>query len=260
MFKKIVEKVLKDLNENKNVGLSLTKIKTFETCPYRYYLQYVEKVKVPKTSYNPYFYKFGQAFHKILDSLIKTGIACDFNSTTLGDEVNNIKSLCQQIYENDFIQNLLKYPHESEVPFSIYVENGNLRAEKKYSRKADLAGYIDFYSIDGNTLYVIDWKTGKVAEDNENTFLQVYLYAKALELILNKPIKKFVIGYYYVEHDTKLIKELTKDELNDKITNLLDKTYKIPTTNNKKDYTANPGIYCKWCPFGKDALNICEYD
>jgi len=245
---------------NESLGLSLTKIKTFETCPYRYYLQYIKKIKAPKSAYNPKFFKRGQAFHKIIDSLIKTGVACDFNSTTLGDEVEDIKNLCKEIYNSDFVQELLKLPHQSEYLFSIYVQpDGKLKAINRIKKDADLYGIIDFWAEDKNTLIVVDWKTGSVAQDTEDTFLQVYLYAKAIELITGKAYKKFRVGYYYVEHKVPLIKELTRDELDDRIEKLLERAFKIPNTTNEKDYPANPGTHCKWCPYGKDALNICEY-
>ena len=244
-----------------SLGLSLTKIKTFEACPYRYYLQYIEKVKVPKSAYNPKFFKKGQAFHKILDSLIKTGATCDFNSTTLGDEVEGIKSLCKDIYTSDFVQNLLKYEHNSEYPFSIYAQpDGKLKAINRIKKDADLYGIIDFFAINKNELIVVDWKTGKVAQDTEDTFLQVYLYAKAVSLILGKDFSKYRIGYYYVEHKVPLIKELTGKELDEKIDNLLKRAFSIPNSITKTDYPATPGSHCKWCPYGKEALGICEFE
>lgn len=254
VLKRIEEKV-----EKKSLGLSLTKIKTFETCPYRYYLQYIEKVKIPKSAYNPKFFKRGQAFHKILDNLIKTGLVCNFNSTTLGDEVNGIKNLCKEIYNSEFVQGLLKFEHKSEVPFSLFIEDGKITALNKIKKDSDLKGYIDFYAIDGDTLYVVDWKTGKIGRDEEDTYLQVYLYAKALELLLQKKFKKYVVGFYYVEHNEKLLKELTSEELDFKIENLLNKAYSIPTINDKSKFPAIPSGACKWCPFGKDSLDICEF-
>lgn len=246
--------------EKKNLGLSLTKIKTFETCPYRYYLQYIKKVKIPRGAYNPKFFKKGQAFHKILDSLIKTGVACDFNSKTLGDEVKGIKNLCQKIYSNNFVQELLEYPHHSEYPFSIFVEDKKLRAIKKQDKTADFYGIIDFWAENGSELYIVDWKTGKVAQDNEDTFLQVYLYAKAIQLLNNNKFSKINVGYYYVEHDTKLMKTLSVKELDEKIENLLEKAYSIPQSDDPSKFPAKPSGLCKWCPFGKESLGICEYE
>ena len=256
----MLKQILRETLSKKNLGLSLTKIKVFETCPYKYYLQYIEKVKVPKSAYNPKFFKRGQAFHKIIDSLIKTGVACDFNSTTLGDEVIDIKNLCKQIYNSEFVQNLLKYEHRTEYPFSLYVyEDGTLNAINKIKKDADIYGIVDFFAENGDELIVVDWKTGKVATDNDDTFLQVYLYAKALQLLNNNKFKKFKVGYYYVEHQVPLFREITFEELNSKIENLLNKAYKIPKSNNKNDYPATPSPLCKWCPYGKESLNICEY-
>jgi len=264
MLKQIIKETLNGVNEGiskrKSLGLSLTKIKVFETCPYRYYLQYIEKVKVPKSSFNPKFFKKGQAFHKIIDSLIKTGVACDFHSTTLGDEVNDIKGMCEKIYESDFVQNLLKYPHYSEFPFSLYVDvDGKIEAINKIKKDADIYGIIDFFAINKDELIVVDWKTGKVAQDTEDTFLQVYLYAKAINILRGGRFKTFKVGYYYVEHETPLFKTLTIDELNEKINNLLQKAYNIPQSDNPDDFPAEPGSQCKWCPYGKGSLNICEY-
>jgi ATP-dependent helicase/DNAse subunit B len=68
----------------KGLGLSLSKIKLFETCAYRYYLQYFAKETFDKEDYNPKFFKIGQFAHKYIESKIK-GIECKFNSETLTD-------------------------------------------------------------------------------------------------------------------------------------------------------------------------------
>ena len=255
----MLKKILEDLKK-KNLGLSLTKIKVFEGCPYRYFLQYVEKVKVPKSAYNPKFFKRGQAFHKIIDSFIKTGVACDFNSTTLGDEVNDIKNLCGQIYNSTFVKDLLKYPHKSEYAFSLYIYEDTMEAISRIKRDADIYGIVDFYAENGDELIVVDWKTGRVASDADDTFLQVYLYAKALQLLNKNKFKRFKVGYYYVEHQVPLFRELTIEELDSKIADLVAKAYKIPNSEDKKDFPALPGKTCEWCPFGSKSLGICEFE
>jgi len=256
LLKEIIESVIK----KDRLGLSISKLKAFEKCPYFYYLRYIEKIKIDKKDYNPKFFKIGQFAHKYIDSSLK-GIECKFDSTTLtNDDKEQIKSRCDLILQDKLIQKLLKCNYKTEVPFSLNfnILNNSIEVKDKYSRKADIAGYIDFLAICGNTLYIIDWKTGNVAPDKPETYEQVMLYAKAaLKLFGN--FKKIIVGYIYIDHNEKLLKEVTPEEIDKFIYDLIARGKKIPQSKNVEDFPPNPGTHCKWCPYGKNGNNFCKY-
>jgi CRISPR/Cas system-associated exonuclease Cas4 (RecB family) len=252
---------LQQLNEaakvKKGLGLSLSKIKMYENCAYRYFLQYIAKEKFDRKANNPKFFKIGQFAHKYIESKIK-GIECKFDSETLTDE-DKQKTMgnCQSVFENPYIKGLLD-KGEAERGFSMYIdvnEPDGLSATDKYSRSADFSGYIDFFVKDGGTLHLIDWKTGGIKGSDDDTFMQLYLYAKAMEKLEGG--SKFILSYFYVDHGKIVTKELTKSDLDKKIESVVNKGISIPTQNNSQLFPANPGNVCKYCPYATNY--VCKF-
>jgi len=261
MLREILEKTEKYKDR---LSLSITKLKVYESCPYRYYLQNIVKEKVPKSEYNPKFFKIGQYAHKYMESKFKN-IPCQFKSSSLTkDDYENTSKKCDIALETPFVKKLLNLDYETEMPFSMnFMSDGTVEVSDKYSRKSDFAGFIDYYGIDKkeNTLYVIDWKTGNVAKDNDETFLQVYLYAYALNVILKtRPFDKIVVGYYYLDHNEKLIREVKMTDLQRTIENLISRGLEIPHSDKAEDFPATPSEFvCKWCPYGYNGTGSCEF-
>lgn len=250
--------------EIKGLGLSLTKIKTFDMCEYKYFLQYIKKEKVDKADFNPTYFKKGQLAHKQIESKIK-GTVCDFKSTSLSDdESKKTTSNCEKVFEDPYVKDIID-KGETEKPYSLYItseEEDGLIATASYSKKADFSGYIDFYAKIGNTIHVLDWKTGKANTDmSDDAFMQLYLYAKACQKLFGGT--KFILSYFYVDHGKLKTKEINLSELNTKIEAIVSKGVKIPSSNNPDDYEAKPGLACKFCPYSKvksvDGSITCEF-
>ena len=111
-----------EAKEIKGLGLSLSKIKMFDNCPYRYYLQYFKKEKIDKNDYNPKFFKYGQFAHKYIESKIK-GVECKFNSSTLTDEdKQKATDNCQNVFNNKYISDMIAKGGEAEAGFSMYID------------------------------------------------------------------------------------------------------------------------------------------
>lgn len=258
----ILETAYSNIKEAKvdRLALSITKLKMFESCAFRYYLKFIKKVKVDKRDYNPIYFKKGQFAHKYIDSKIK-GVDCLFNSTTLTDkDKEDIASQCDIILKDDFVKSLLSMKHESEIPFQINfnLENSSIQVEKKYSRKADFSGYVDFLGIDGDTLYVIDWKTGNIPTETNEIYEQVLLYAKAM-LEIYGSFKKVVVGYVYIDHQEKLIKEVTPEIIDSLLADLMGRGLKIPRSTQEKDFLPNTGKACERCEYGEAGNGACKH-
>jgi len=242
----------------KGLGLSLSKIKMYENCAYRYYLQYIAKEKFDYKASDPKFFKIGQFAHKWIESKIK-GVECKFDSTTLTDydkhtTINN----CASVFENDYIKDLISKGGEAEKGFSMYIDitsQDGLSATDRYSKNADFSGYIDFFVKDGNTLHLVDWKTGSVHGTDDEVFMQLMLYAKGMQKLEGGV--KFILSYFYTDHAKIVTREFTLSELNDKIQKIVEKGINIPTQNNPKLFVATPGNVCKYCPYSEN--NVCEY-
>jgi len=247
----------------KGLGLSLSKIKTYETCAYKYYLQYLIKEKYDKADFNPKFFKVGQFAHKWIESKIR-GIECKFDSTSLTDEdKEKVMSRCGRVFDNEYIKSIMG-KGEAEKEFSLYInpsESDGFEAINKFIRAADFHGYIDYYAKVGDTSHVIDWKTGKKHGKSDDIFMQLMLYAKACQKLHGG--SKFLLSYYYVDHDVIVTREFTVDELNKKIEVILNKAVSIPTQKSAALFPATPGWACKFCPYSKvrstDKKVVCEF-
>lgn len=259
---------LERLNEatpkaKKGLGLSLSKIKMYDNCAYRYYLQYIAKEKFDKKDYNPKFFKIGQFAHKWIESKIKN-IECKFDSTTITQEdKDKVAVNCANVFENEYIKSILD-GGKTEEGFSMYIDpmsKDGLDAINKYSRSADFSGYIDFYNIIDGVAHVVDWKTGSKKGTDDDTFMQLMLYAKAISKFEN--VSKFKLSFFYVDHNELVTREFSLSELNKKIDNIIRKGIDIPTTDNEKLFKATPGNVCKYCPYSKarssDNKIVCNY-
>ena len=256
----INESVKKEL---KGLGLSLTKIKTFEMCNYKYYLQYILKEPVDKEVFNPKFFKIGQFAHKWIESKINN-VVCNFDSETLTDE-DKQKTMgnCAKVFDNEYIKSILG-TGEAEKEFSLYInptEADGLEASPKFIKTADFHGYIDYYAKIGDTIHVVDWKTGSKRGKDDETFMQLFLYAKACQKLHGG--SNVVMSYYYVDHDKIVTREMSVAELDEKIKSVVEKGIKIPTAKTPESFPATPGWGCKYCPYSKarksDGKVVCEF-
>lgn len=264
-------KVIQLLNEapkekaTKGLGLSLTKIKTFDTCAYKYFLQYVQKEKYDAADFNPKFFKVGQFAHKWIESKIK-GIECKFDSETLTDEEKE-KTVgnCARVFENDYIKSILG-KGEAEKEFSLYInpeEIDGLEASPKFVKTADFHGYIDYYAKIGDTIHVVDWKTGAKKGTDDDTFMQLMLYAKACQKLDGG--SKFVLSFYYLDMKSKnlVTREFSLAELDEKIATIVEKGVNIPTQKDESAFPAKPGWWCRFCPYAQvrssDNKVPCKY-
>lgn len=148
---------------------SYSRIRTFLQCPYKYYLRYIEKVEVP----TPMYFKFGTAFHKAIESVIRDG-AIEFEST--GDEFQDAKlrGMLEGVMDKIPIEGNLK----TEEPFSFASHGKRL-----------VRGKIDLYDVDRKIVY--DHKTTDDVNDYPilGTAYQFAVYGKAIpeaeEFIVN---------------------------------------------------------------------------
>ncbi len=249
----------------KGLGLSLSKIKTYDVCAYKYFLQYVKKEKYDQADFNPKFFKIGQFAHKWIESKIK-GIECKFDSKTLSDkEKEDTVSNCARVFDNEYIKTLLGHG-EAEKEFSLFInptEADGLEASPKFIKAADFHGYIDYYAKIGDTIHVVDWKTGSKKDMSDDTFMQLMLYAKACQKLHGG--SKFVLTYYYLDMKKKNLatREFTAAELDEKIAAIVTKGINIPKGENESAFPAKPGWYCKYCPYSQkrssDGVVPCQY-
>lgn len=168
--------------EGKNI-FSFSKLMTFETCPYSYYLQYIKHIKGKDSIYGI----MGEQCHESAQDLVRGKInndeALERFETALEDSIDvlglkfpteksgdNFKECMSEFLEH-YKPNHDKY--DIEKGFDVVMRDG----------KTLILGFIDLiiYNKDG-TIDVVDYKTSSKfsKKDFQHKKMQLLIYAKSL--------------------------------------------------------------------------------
>lgn len=124
--------------------------------------------------------------------------------------------------------------------------------ENGLDKKAWVRAKTDAFLLYQNIAYVMDWKTGKMRDVNQD---QLKFYG-VLALIREPSAQRAKLELWYVEHGTILDGEVKREDLA--------KLKKEFERRSKRIYAETrweeePGLHCKWCPFRKSAGGPCKY-
>lgn len=235
---------------------SYSNISTFSQCPYRWYLNYKERLKtIPETNADNALW-LGLGLHKGIECGVEAGIAeykSHFNIIT--DE--NINYIMQLEYQIPRVIELLPEGGEHELEI----------------KTDDFVGYIDY--VCGDTLY--DFKFSNNI-DNYLTSPQLSIYKSYLEQV-RPDLKINHLKYVFVpkiqirqkfksnppetlhEFRTRLQEHLEASEIKvvevdfdpDSVTQFQECCQRLKTV---KRFPKNPTRLCNWCPYQQ----YCESD
>lgn len=175
---------------------SYSKIGSYRGCNKRFKYLYIDKVKVFDSDAR--FFIKGRLIH----SLIERSIRAKYNleSEKLYNPVKDYPSIS---VESILEWNSIFKKFESSDAYCELIESINgyslLDSEKSLDYKNLFAGYIDFIYVTGDTLYILDWKTGR---SKELSFNQLCIYAYIMiEQLLDRGfnIKNVDLQYVFVE-------------------------------------------------------------
>lgn len=197
-------------------------LKTYNTCPKKYFFQYVEKINVPRLS-TPF--EKGKKIHALAHYYLQ-GI----NITTLESALTPT--------EREIWQTLLKNP---------YFRKKCIQSEYQLSCKISdywIGGRLDAVMQDGSCYYILDYKTG-ATPDNPQYDYQTMTYLLCLDKFLQNYSKMEFIYINLKQCHNQVIQfnhELKK-EYENRIQNICNRI--------NSDTLYKPS--CKNC-------NICEYN
>ena len=214
-------------NADFNKNMSVSKIESYNCCPFKFFCNYVLKIKELQ-EYGLEAVDIGTILHyvaqKFVEILIQTNYA-QLTETEINNYANNIFSsvLMQEKYKNidnsSILINSLKLESEYLCKVIYYqVINSKFKpkfAEYKFEnfKLADnlfVSGIIDRIDTFGDYFNIIDYKTGNCEFDFEDVFvgkkIQIFVYAYILERLLN--IKQF--GCFYMPVSNKFVKDKNK--------------------------------------------------
>ena len=232
--------------------LSSTKIDTYNSCPLKYRLKYIDKVPEKKTRATG---EFGSIMHSILeefhgldpdnqteqmllDLLEKYWQEESFEYRQRGDE---FKKQGEELLSNyfQFVQNNPPNVLECEAPFSYFMDEINVK----------ISGKIDRIDNTGDTLGIIDYKTSRKKEKAKNN-IQMALYTEAL---LNDAVNgvngkpgEASLHFLRFGDDPLSSHKFSEDELNvyrEKISDVADGIRSGAFETKKGDFT------CQYCDY-----------
>lgn len=159
---------IKQLNADGVEYLSYSKVSTVESCEYRYFLEYVKRMKVPQ----PWYFKKGSVFHQAASIAHRQAAKGKLNNKPIerlvnkhfeGDDNRHLLNGVELLFQNAHTGFKLV---ATEQPFVLSLGRG----------LPPLIGVIDLLLRKGDTVLVVDHKTGKNLYVQDE--LQLHLYGE----------------------------------------------------------------------------------
>jgi putative RecB family exonuclease len=241
---------------------SHSKMQTFEQCPFKFKLRYIDKIKPDlEKSIEAHL---GTCVHDTLEWMykkIKTGniptidqVITYYGETWQKDYSKDIvivrKELSAKDYFNKGVKFLLDY-YTTNHPFN----DGTLELEKKITIKLGeageytLIGFIDRLSQNLKTgeIEIHDYKTAKTLPSQEkiDSDKQLALYSIAIKEIFGTE-KKIKLVWHYLAHNQKIISERSDEQLEMLKKETIKLIKKIEST---MEYPTNKTVLCNWCEY-----------
>jgi len=157
---------LKDLDKNQVPYLSYSKINSVESCEYRYFLEYVERVKVR----DPMYFKKGTIFHQAASMAYCQLAKGKLNRKPIERLVNRHFEGEDNCHLQNAIELLIQKAHNgfevvaTEHPFILSLGRG----------LPPLIGIIDLLLRKGDSFLIVDHKTGKNFYTQDDFQLHLY--------------------------------------------------------------------------------------
>lgn len=167
---------------------SFSKISSFNTCQYGYYLTYIKGIRGEQNIYG----ELGTSCHECIEGMLKGEMNEEQAIGKFMDDLEYCELMDMDFpkykgssegIKNNYV-NAIKHYFDN---FELYCENPDYSAIEEYF-EIDIVGslfrgYIDYYYIKGDDLYCIDFKTSSKFSKNdfEKKKLQLIIYAMYLK-------------------------------------------------------------------------------
>lgn len=204
-------------------------LKTFETCPIKYYLKYVQKISVPQKSY---LFEKGKKVHALANYYLR------------GDDITKLESVLNP--EEKIIWETLKQ--------NKYFQKSYVNSEYNLSCRIDkywIGGRIDALVRDDKFYYILDYKTGQIPKNPQTDFqtivylLCVYKKLNTLSALKNEINLKFV--YIDLKNNQNCLIDFDDNQKYNQT--IIDICNKIETFEPPEDMVRSKK--CEFCEFKK---------
>lgn len=241
---------------------SHSKLCTFEQCPLKYRLKYIDKIK-PEIEMTIEAH-LGSVVHDTLEWIYNSVRENPEKIPNMDDIVRHYleawqknwkkeilivkKQFTQKDYLNKGIQFLADY-FQRYYPF----KDGTIECEKKIiielNEEIKIRGFIDrlVHNIETGEYEIHDYKTANTLPTQEkmDEDRQLALYSIAIKELYGED-KEVVLVWHYLAHDHKITSKRTKEQLE----NLKEETKTlIRQIEETKEFIPRTSILCEWCEY-----------
>ncbi len=241
---------------------SHSRLSTFEQCPFKFKLRYIDKVTPEIENFIEAF--LGSVVHNTLEWLylqVKENNVPELDDVVLRyasewhenytPDINIVKfGTTSKDYYNKGIKFLIDY-YMKHKPF----EDGTLDVEKRVVvnlEDYEIQGYIDrlVFNSEKDEYEIHDYKTAKnlPSQDKVDTDRQLALYSIAIKEEFGKDVK---LVWHYLAHNKKITSRRTDEQLEDLKEEILELIKKIESTT---EFPVKKSVLCGWCGY----KNMCS--
>lgn len=227
-------------------------IKTYQTCPKKYYFQYVENINVPKSALP---FEKGKKIHALANYYLQK-IKIDRIETALTSAEREVWELLKQnpYYNMDFVKSeytlsIRLTPHPISFPLGEGAVAGEFVSRANSLEGHWIGGRLDALVKTDENYYILDYKTGLIPKNPEFD-PQTMIYLLCADRYI-KDYKSLSFVYIDLKNRQNYVIEF-KSELKTKYEQELYKICNEITSDSF--FKCNPES-CKYCEYGK----ICTY-
>jgi CRISPR/Cas system-associated exonuclease Cas4 (RecB family) len=212
------------------VKWSYSSLKQYKTCPRQYYEIRVAKNFIPREGDDA---RYGKEVHKALEDYVRDGVPLP------------------KFYEqfSRMVDPLL------EIPGTKYCEHEMALDASRQPCKFDgedywVRGIADLLIVDGDTAYIVDYKTGKptYADPNQLKLMALMTYAHFPE------VQKIKGGLLFVMHNAFITDTYDREDTEDLWGAFQSDLFRLGHAYDNGVWPANPTPLCGWCP-----VATCEF-
>lgn len=198
-------------------------LKTYQTCPKKYYFKYIEKINVP-VSFS--IFEKGKKIHAIANYFLQNINISRIETALTKEEI----LVWNTLLNNEYFQ---KDYFKSEYQLSCKID------------KYWVGGRLDAIVKDNDQYYILDYKTGSIPKNPEYDY-QTMIYLLCLDLLFKEKEK---ISFVYIDLKNKNnyvinYNDKLKSEYKQKISSICN------TISSDSYYQCNENS-CKYCEYNK---------
>ncbi len=231
-----------------NTNFSPNMIKTYLTCPKKYYFQYVENINVPKSALP---FEKGKKIHALANYYLQK-IKIERIETALTDTERRVWELLKQnpFYNKDYVKSEFTLSIRlTPQPLGEGAVAGEFVSRANAAESYWLGGRLDALVHTDENYYILDYKTGSIPQNPEFD-PQTMIYLLCADRFL-ADYKSLSFVYIDLKNQQNYVIEFN-EQLKSKYESKLIKICKDITSDTL--YKCNPNS-CKYCEYNK----ICAH-